>query len=67
MPKPHGYTGTRSVFLIIDEPYTRTTSPLQPAAGYRSRFRASVGGMRIGPVPEDPKRQSLSTERTNAR
>ena len=27
-----------------------------PAVGYRSRFRASVGGMRIG--PEDPQRQS---------
>ena len=32
---------------------------LQPAAGYRSRFRASVGGMRTD--PEDPQRQSART------
>ena len=29
---------------------------LRPTVGYRSRFRASVGGIRIG--PEDPQRQS---------
>ena len=27
--------------------------------GYQSRFRASVGGMRIG--PEDPQRQNART------
>ena len=32
---------------------------LRPTVGYRSRFRASVGGIRIG--PEDPQRQSART------
>ena len=32
---------------------------LRPTVGYRSRFCASVGGIRIG--PEDPQRQSART------
>ena len=32
---------------------------LRPKVGYRSRFRANAGGMRIG--PEDPQRQSART------
>ena len=56
---PYGYGGaTHSTSTSYIDPI-RPNIALRPTVGYRSRFRASVGGIRIG--PEDPQRQSART------
>ena len=44
MPKPHGYTGTRSVFLIIDVPYYSYNEPVTLTHSQPSRARPGTEG-----------------------